>query len=84
MIQEITQNTVRETIANMAAAPATGDYADDCATGRRLADALCQAMNEQQFPGTLGAVIREMVTGGTFTSVHVGLFNRIAERAMIA
>ncbi len=80
----IEQNTIRDEIVNLAAVPATGDYAADCALGRQLANALCERMFESQIAGTLGSMVREMVAAGQFTNVHVGFFQRIGERAALS
>ncbi len=64
--------------------PETGDYANDCATGRRFADALINRMNLHQSPLMLQQIKRGIVQEGRWTPTHIGFFQRIAERCITA
>jgi hypothetical protein len=84
MTREITANVIsRDEIVGYAQMPATGDYAADCATGRLMADALIKRMADTEH-GTpaLGAIVHEIVNAGRWEAVHIGFFQRLAERSV--
>jgi hypothetical protein len=82
MTNEITDIMfTRNEIAGFARMPETGDYAADCATGRRFADALIIRMAETEYTPALGEIVREMVTVGRWTAQHIGFFQRLADRS---
>jgi hypothetical protein len=84
MTNDVTSNAIfRDEIVGYAQMPVTGDYAADCATGRLMADALIKRMADTE-NGTpaLGAIVHEMVNAGRWEAVHIGFFQRLAERSV--
>ena len=77
---------MRDEIKNFARMPETGDYATDCETGRRTAEDLIMWMAKA--PGTntpaLGKVVQEIVERGRWEAVHIGFFQRLADRSLPA
>ena len=72
----------RVEICGIAQMPETGDFAVDCATGRACADNLILRMGETRCTPALGAVVREMMKGGRWGAVHIGFFQRLADRSV--
>lgn len=66
------------------AAPVTGDYATDCATGRDMGDDLIARIQGGQLAGQLGFVVQDLVKRGRFGGVEVGFFHRVAEHIATA
>lgn len=71
-------------IAGFVHMPETGDYEADCRTGHQFADALISRMAATEFTPMLGIIVREMVASGRWTAAHVGLFERLANRFLVA
>lgn len=83
MTNEINGNAIsRDEIGSYAQMAETGDYGADCATGRLLADALIKRMADTDGAPALGAVVREMMKGGRWGAVHIGFFQRLADRSV--
>ncbi|MBX3476682.1 MAG: hypothetical protein KF910_03690 [Brevundimonas sp.] len=55
----------------------SGDYADECATGRAYADEI-RAEIEAGNPAILGHVV-QAIAGRPWSGIEVGFFHRIAE-----
>ncbi|KQN02796.1 hypothetical protein ASE82_10960 [Sphingomonas sp. Leaf230] len=60
----------------------TGDYGADCATGRLMADALIKRMADTDGTPALGRLVSEMVKAGRWGAVHIGFFQRLADRSV--
>ena len=78
--------TMRDEIMNFACMPETGDYATDCETGRRTAEDLIVWMAKAPATNTsaLGKVVQEIVKRGRWEAVHIGFFQRLADRSLPA
>jgi len=76
--------TMRDEIMNFACMPETGDYATDCETGRRTAEDLIVWMAKSTYTPALGGVVREIVKRGRWEAVHIGFFQRLADRSLPA
>ena len=72
----------RDEIRGIAQMPETGDFAVDCATGRACADSLILRMAETRCTPALGAVVRELMKGGRWEAIHIGFFQRLADRSV--
>ena len=55
----------------------TGNYADDCARGRRYARELLNFMREKNDPLPFNQVVRSMTDGGTMSGVEIGFCTEI-------
>ncbi|WP_380786813.1 hypothetical protein [Sphingomonas sp. R86521] len=77
---------MRDEIKNFARMPETGDYATDCETGRRTAEDLIMWMAKAPATNTpaLGKVVQELVERGRWEAVHIGFFQRLADRSLPA
>lgn len=74
----------RDEIVNYSKMAETGDYGADCATGRLFADALIKRMADTAYTPALGEVVGEMVKAGRWGAVHIGFFQRLADRSVQA
>jgi hypothetical protein len=72
----------RDEIVSCARLPETGDYAVDCETGRRAADVLIIRMAQADHTPALGQVVHEMMKIGRWGAVHIGFFQRLADRSV--
>lgn len=85
MTNEQTNNMfTRDEIVSYAQMSETGDYGADCATGHRLADALLKRMAETDYTPVLKEVVHEMIKIGRWGAVHIGFFQRLADRSVQA
>jgi uncharacterized protein YllA (UPF0747 family) len=83
MTNEHMNNAIhRDEIAGLARIAETGDYAVDCATGRQIADSLMIRMAETEYTPALGEIVREMMKVGRWEAVHIGFFQRLADRSV--
>jgi uncharacterized protein YllA (UPF0747 family) len=83
MTNEHTNNTIqRNEIAGFTRIAETGNYAVDCATGRQVADSLMIRMAETEYTPALGEIVREMMKVGRWEAVHIGFFQRFADRSI--
>jgi len=80
--QTLNTGALREEIAGYIDMPETGDYAVDCATGRRFADAIIARMSEDAGLPMLVRVTRGAVESGRWTPMHAGFYQRIAEHCV--
>lgn len=60
---------------------ASGDYGEDCETGRAYAYDLIDHIADTQFPGTLAWVASAMPIGDAKTGIEIGFWNVIATAA---
>ncbi len=74
----------RDEILDFAHMPVTGDYAADCEIGRKTADELISWMAKTGFTPALGTVVQEMMTLGRWGAVHIGFFQKLADRSLPA
>jgi hypothetical protein len=72
----------RDEISEIAQMAESGDFALDCATGRACADNLILRMAQTRCTPALGAVVRELMKGGRWEAVHIGFFQRLADRSV--
>lgn len=85
MTNDINGNAIsRDEIVNYSKMAETGDYGADCATGRLFADALIKRMADTAYTPALGEVVSEMVKAGRWGAVHIGFFQRLADRSVQA
>ena len=85
MTNDINGNAISsDEILGYAQMAETGDYGADCATGRLLADALIKRMADTAHTPALGEVVGEMVKAGRWGAVHIGFFQRLADRSVQA
>ena len=85
MTNDINGNAIsRDEIVSYAQMAETGDYAADCATGRLLADALIKRMADTDHTPALGELVGEIVKAGRWGAVHIGFFQRLADRSVQA
>lgn len=83
MTNDINGNAIsRDEIVNYSKMAETGDYGADCATGRLLADALIKRMADTDYTPALGEVVSEIVKAGRWGAVHIGFFQRLADRSV--
>ena len=83
MTNDINGNAIsRDEIVSYSQMAETGDYGADCATGRLLADALIKRMADTAHTPALGEVFGEMVKAGRWGAVHIGFFQRLADRSV--
>jgi hypothetical protein len=84
VVDQLNLNTgaLREEIAGYINMPETGDYAADCATGRRFADAIISRMSTDAGLPMLASVTRGAVDLGRWTPMHAGFYQRIAEHCV--
>jgi hypothetical protein len=86
MTNELNGNAIsRDEIVSFARMSETGDYGADCATGRLMADALIKRMadTENETPA-LSHIVHEMIKIGRWGAVHIGFFQRLADRSVQA
>ena len=63
---------------------ATGNWQDDCQSGRARADRIFTCLRDHpEKHGTLMRGIRDMMGKGNWTAVEAGFFHRMAELAVI-
>ncbi|RVC71298.1 hypothetical protein EN759_00345 [Mesorhizobium sp. M00.F.Ca.ET.038.03.1.1] len=62
----------------------SGDYGQDCATGRAYFAELHKLMIDSQNPTYLGRVLNAQVRGGVFEAVEIGFSQALAERLLAA
>jgi hypothetical protein len=85
MTNDINENAIlRDEIVSYSQMAETGDYGADCATGRQLADALIKRMADTEYTPALGEVVGEIVKTGRWGAVHIGFFQRLADRSVQA
>ena len=85
MTNEINENAIsRDEIVSFAQMTETGDYGADCGAGRLMADALIKRMADTDGTVALGAVVHEMIKSGRWGAVHIGFFQRLADRSVQA
>jgi hypothetical protein len=85
MTNEINGNVIsHDEIASYAQMSETGDYGADCATGRLMADTLIKRMAETDCTPALKDVVHEMIKMGRWGAVHIGFFQRMADRSVQA
>jgi hypothetical protein len=83
MTNDINGNAIaRDEIVSYSQMAETGDYGADCATGRLLADALIKRMADTDYTPALGEVVGEIVKAGRWGAVHIGFFQRLADRSV--
>lgn len=64
---------------NLWAVEPTGDYSEDCATGRLMASILLDHMQDCNSPSLLAHVVKDMPA--TFSGTEIGFFSEVAECA---
>lgn len=85
MTNDINGNAIsRDEILSYAQMSETGDFGADCASGRLLADALIKRMAETEYTPALKDIVHEMVKIGRWGAVHIGFFQRLADRSVQA
>lgn len=86
MTNEIDENAItRAEIVSYAQMSETGDYGADCAAGRLMADALILKMaTVQNTTPALSHIVHEMMKIGRWGAVHIGFFQRLADRSVQA
>jgi hypothetical protein len=85
MTNDINGNAIsRDEIVSYSQMAETGDYGADCATGRLMADALIKRMTDTDYTPALAALVGEMVKAGRWGGVHIGFFQRLADRSVQA
>ena len=85
MTNDINGNALsRDEIVSYSQMAETGDYGADCATGRLLADSLIKRMADTAYTPALGALVSEIVKAGRWGAVHIGFFQRLADRSVQA
>lgn len=68
-------------VANYWNVAPSGDYADDCETGRAYAYDLIDHITDTQFPGILAWVASAMPIGGARSGIEIGFWHVIATAA---
>lgn len=61
-----------------------GDWTVDCARGRAYADEVIASMRSTGNPGSLGHIVKSMISNGAYTGVEVGFLQRFGEAAISA
>lgn len=85
MTNDINGNAIsRDEIVSYSQMAETGDYGADCATGRLFANALIKRMADTDYTPALGEVVGEMMKAGKWGAVHIGFFQRLADRSVQA
>ncbi|MES3151799.1 hypothetical protein [Sphingomonas faeni] len=85
MTNEIDENVFsRDEVLSCARLPETGDYATDCAAGRTAADVLIVRMAQTDYTPALKDIVHEMIKIGRWGAVHIGFFQRLADRSVQA
>lgn len=82
MTNETEISAARQEILGYINASDSGDYAADCARGREMAEKLIAHMAETRFTPMLGAICKGIVDAGRWKTVHVGFFQRLADRSL--
>lgn len=84
MTNEINESAItRAEIVSYAQMSETGDYGTDCATGRHMADALIIRMaGVENTTPALSHIVHEMIKIGRWGAVHIGFFQRLADRSV--
>lgn len=72
-----------ERVRRFSAPTVSGDYSADCSGGRDLADDLLGQISDGASPCLLGRVVADLASNGAYSAVHIGFFQRIAERAAL-
>lgn len=82
MTKNVPTSITAQDIQAVVNATDTGDYRADCATGRRLADKLINAMAATGGTPMLGTICKGIIDAGRWKTVHVGFFQRLADRCV--
>ena len=69
-------------LLQMAREPETGVYADNCASGRRLAEAVAAYVIANDYPPAIGHIAGCLTGGAPLAGRRVGFFHRLAEMLM--